>query len=660
MSNELLLGITACPSGVAHTYMAAENLEQGANELGYDMKVETHGSIGVENAFTPEEIERAQAIIIAADQQIDLDRFAGKRVVVTGVAEGIHHPKELIEKGLKAEPLAGAKAAGGGAAARPQRQGPYRALMNGVSHMIPFVVTGGLMIALAYGLGGTPTEAGLVIPEDSFWQTIAGLGGLGFNLMVPVLSAYIAFAIADRPGLAPGMITGLLVMTPDLYGSDAGAGFLGGILTGFMSGYVALGIKKIPVGKYIAPIMPIIIIPIFSTLIVGLSFIYILGNPIAWVFASLTTWLAGMNGSAPILLGLILGAMIGFDMGGPVNKVAFLFAGGLIATGNFAPQGMVSVAIAVPPIGMFIATLIARRLFDETERQNGIAAVFMGFFGITEGAIPFAAAHPFAVIPANVIGSAVGAAMAGVLGVTCQVMWGGFIVGVLGGVNNLLLYSLCILVGSFVTAGIAIALMGMSRNRKNVATAATEAAITAEDHLDNEELPGAAAPQATNGGAAVATATRPASVLDYISKDTILLTPKAKTRDEMIVELIETGVRTGQVADAEVVLQSALAREAEMSTAVGEGIAIPHAKSDGSARPMVGFAKADGIDWSSPAGDLANLVFLIAVPAKDAGDEHLRILAKLSRALAKGEVRDALNSATTEQQVLDVLSSAVD
>jgi len=658
-----LLAITACPSGVAHTYMAAENLEQAAERLGFTMNVETHGSIGVEGTFTPEDIARAEAVIIAADSKVDLARFEGKRVVVTGVAEGIHKPEELIQRGLDAKPLAASGQSGTGTV--KQRTGIYGILMNGVSHMIPFVVVGGLLIAIAYGIGGVPGPTGLSIPEGSFFATLAGLGGLGFSLMVPILSGFIAYAIADRPGLAPGMITGMLAMTPTLYNSKSGAGFLGGIITGLLSGVVALAIKKIPVHKYLAPIWPIIVIPIGTTLIVGLAFIYVLGGPIAAIFLGLTNWLASMQGVAPILLGVILGAMIGFDMGGPVNKVAYLFAGGLIATGNFIPQGMTSVAIAVPPIGMFIATLIARKMFDDSERQNGIAAAAMGFFGITEGAIPFAAAHPLSVIPANMIGSAVGAALAGVLGVESHVMWGGLIVAVVGGVGQPLLFVLCILVGSLVTAGLTLFLMQLGNKRKQ--NAATDTAIAATPATDTATAPArlATSPRspidvAANGATSVATKVRPASVLDYISEQTILLDSKATDRDSMIKELVALGVTTGQVADPDVVFASALARENLMSTAVGETIAIPHAKSNGAASPMVAFAKAKDIDWQSPSGDKARLVFLISVPEADAGDEHLRILAKLSRALARPAVRDSLAAATTKGQVLEVLKSAVD
>lgn len=394
-----LLAITACPSGVAHTYMAAENLTQAAEKAGYTMDVETHGSIGVEGTFSADDIARAAAVIIAADSRIDLDRFAGKKVVVTGVSEGIHKPDELVQRALHAEPLKTNPAAAKGAAGPVQRQGIYSILMNGVSHMIPFVVVGGLLLAVAFGIGGVPGPSGLVIPEGSLFDTLKEVGILGFTLMVPILSGFIAYAIADRPGLAPGMITGMLAVTPAIYNSESGAGFLGGIITGLLSGYVALGVKKIPVHKYVAPIWPIIVIPVTTTLVVGGLFIFVLGGPIAAIFTGLTGWLAGMEGASAVLLGVILGLMTGFDLGGPVNKVAYLFAGGLIAAGNYFPAGMNGVAVAVPPIGMALASFLSRRYFTDGERQNGIAALFMGFFGITEGAIPFAAARPLQVIP---------------------------------------------------------------------------------------------------------------------------------------------------------------------------------------------------------------------------------------------------------------------
>lgn len=387
-----ILAVTACPVGIAHTYMAAENLQKAGNELGIDMKVETQGSTGVENALTAKDIEEADGIIIAADKTVNKDRFIGKKVYVTGVQDGIRRPKELIQLFENDEvPVykAGSKSAGQSQNTKESKQNPiYRHLMNGVSYMIPFIVVGGLLIALALTLGGEQTPGGIVIPEDSIWKTIESIGGASFSFMVPILAGFIAVSIADRPGLAPGIIGGLIATQGSFYGSEASAGFIGGIIAGFLAGYVALGIKSIKVPKAVQPIMPIIIIPIFSTLIVALAFIYIIGAPVAGIFEALTSWLAGMQGSSSILLALILGAMISFDMGGPFNKVAFLFGAAMIAEGNYSIMGPIAVAICIPPIGMGLATFLNKRKYDKTQLETGKASFTMGLFGITEGAIP--------------------------------------------------------------------------------------------------------------------------------------------------------------------------------------------------------------------------------------------------------------------------------
>lgn len=640
-----LVGITACPSGVAHTYLAAESLQAAATELGYTMDVETHGSIGVENELSADSIARAEAVVIAADKAVDLSRFAGKKVVTARAAEGIHKPQELIRKALAATPLAGASGSAAPSFIGPRaKTGMYGVLMNGVSHMIPFVVTGGLLLAVAFGFGGVPGPTGLVIPEGTVYETMMKLGALGFSLMVPILSGFIAYAIADRPGLAPGMITGMLAVTPAIYGSSAGAGFLGGILTGLMSGYLALWIKNIKVHQYIRPIMPIIIIPVVTTVVVSALFIYVLGKPIAGIFAALTTWLAGMTGANAIALGLIMGAMIGFDMGGPVNKVAYMTAAGLIATGNTLPAGLVGVAIAVPPMGMALASFVGRRYFTDAERQNGIAAIFMGFFGITEGAIPFAAARPLQVIPANVIGAAVGGAVAGFLGVHNNVPWGGLIVVAVGAVPQALAYIFSLAVGCVATAAIAIGLIAVTGKPD----AAADAVLDAAEDVDAGEPVGA--PVAAVGP----------SIRDYLSVDTISLDGHATERDDAIRALVGLASNTGHVVDAEGVVAAAIKREGEFSTAVGHGIAIPHAKTDAVSAPIVAFLRnGTGIDWKSSSGDPATLLFLIAVPESAAGNEHLRILAKLSRALAKPEFREGLAKARSADAVYDLVSAYV-
>jgi PTS system fructose-specific IIC component len=451
-----LLAITSCPNGIAHTYMAAENLQKTAEKLGHQMKVETQGSIGVENQLTDEEIKEADGIIIAADKAVDTSRFVGKKLLVARVQEGIRNPAELIEKVLaEGFPIyqEGLKSASDIKKERKNKQNPiYLHLMNGVSYMIPFVVVGGILIALALGLGGTPTPTGMQVDPDSIWNSVLNVGAASFGFMVPILAGFIALSIADRPGLVPGMVGGWIAAHGEFYNSDAGAGFLGGIIAGFIAGYVAKWIKTWKVPKMVQPIMPILIIPILSSIVVSGVFIFVLGRPIAGVFTGLTDFLNGMQGTSSIFLALILGAMISFDMGGPVNKVAFLFGSAMIASGNYTIMGSIAVAICIPPIGMGLATILNKKKYEEAEQEAGKAAFFMGLFGITEGAIPFAAKDPLRVIPSIMSGSMVGAVIAMLGHVGDHVPHGGLIVAALGAVDNVLMFFIAIVVGMFVTA----------------------------------------------------------------------------------------------------------------------------------------------------------------------------------------------------------------
>ncbi|MGA9467298.1 MAG: PTS fructose transporter subunit IIBC [Exiguobacterium marinum] len=444
-----IVAITACPVGIAHTYMAAEKLSKTGAELGHDVKVETHGSIGIENGLTEQEIKEADGVIIAADKTVDLERFAGKRVVVVPVAEAIKQPAELIER-VKTAPIQ----KGAVKDVKKEKDGNivYRALMNGVSHMIPFVVVGGLLIALALAIGGEPTANGLAIPEGSIWQKVLDVGAASFMFMVPILAGYIAYAIADRPALAPGIVGGYIAANGSFYGSEAGAGFLGGILAGFAAGYLVRWIKTWKVPQMMQPIMPILVIPIISMVAIAALFIFVVGAPIAGLMEGLTTMLQGMEGSSKIVLGLLLGAMIAFDMGGPVNKVAFLFGASMIAEGQTGIMGAIAVAICIPPLGMGIATFIRKKLFVKEEQEAGKAAFMMGLVGITEGAIPFAAGDPLRVIPANMIGAMVGAAIAITVGVTNNVPHGGPVVAVLGAVDNVIMFFISVIIGSLITA----------------------------------------------------------------------------------------------------------------------------------------------------------------------------------------------------------------
>ncbi|MFF7314640.1 fructose-specific PTS transporter subunit EIIC [Streptomyces sp. NPDC008137] len=655
-----LLAVTACPTGIAHTYMAAEKLAQAAESRGIEMKVETQGSIGAENVLDDNDVKHADGVIVAADKDVDLSRFAGKRVLTVGVSEGIRHPEQLIERVLSAPVHAEggaptAPAAGGG----KERSLGYKALMNGVSYMIPFVVVGGLLIAISLSLGGhADPSGGLVIPKDSFWMDVNNIGVIGFTLMVPILSGYIAYAIGDRPALVPGMIGGWIANTGELYDSKAGAGFIGAIVTGFLAGYLVLWIKKVKVPKFAQPIMPIIVIPIVATTALGLFFIYVIGQPISWVFEHLTDWLSGMTGTSAILLGAVLGLMIAFDMGGPVNKTAFLFGTGLIATGNQTVMGMCAAAIPVMPLGQGLATLIRKRLYSEQERETGLASLFMGCFGISEGAIPFAAARPAQVIPANMLGGAVAGAVAGVAGVEDAVPHGGPIVAVLGAVSGVPMFFVAVVIGSLVTALTTVALVDLGERRRRGDAGFGAGAAGLE--------PAPAGVLSGGGGAVVEQTTvratsgpggTSAEVLSgYLTDGTVKVGLEAGDKEAAIREMAELLARTGKVADLDELVATALRREAQGTTGLGEEIAIPHAKTDAVTEPVVGFARsAQGVEWGSLDGTKARLVFMIAVPEAAAGDEHLRILALLSRKLMDAGFRERLLDASDRSALLQVL-----
>ncbi|EHH2558784.1 PTS transporter subunit EIIA [Vibrio parahaemolyticus] len=453
-----VIGVTGCPAGVAHTYLAAEALEKGAAAMGYEIKVETNGSIGVKNSPTAEEIERADAIIVACDKQVDMNRFAGKRVVKTNVKAPIRDAQGLINEALNA-PTYQAESNGNTQAsvsdkASQARSDLYRYLMNGVSHMIPFVVTGGLLIALALAVGGQPSEAGMAIPEGSMWNQILNVGVVAFTLMIPILAGYIAYAIADRPALAPGLIGGWIANNGSFYGADAGTGFIGAIIAGLLVGYFVKWITSINYHKFIQPLVPIMIAPITGSLFIAGLFIFVIGAPIASLMDGLTALLTSMSTGNVVLLGIVLGGMAGFDMGGPFNKVAFLFSVGMIASGQTQFMGAMACAIPVAPLGMALATALGRKfdLFEESETEAGKAAGAMGLVGISEGAIPFAAQDPMSVIPANVLGSMVAAVMAFSFGITNSVAHGGPVVALLGAMNHPVLALICMAVGATVTA----------------------------------------------------------------------------------------------------------------------------------------------------------------------------------------------------------------
>ncbi|MGN4988855.1 PTS fructose transporter subunit IIABC [Aeromonas sp. 97A] len=477
-SKGFIIGVTGCPAGIAHTYLAAESLERAARELGYEVKVETNGSIGVKNSPTADEIARATAIVVACDKQVDMARFNGKPLIKTGVKAPIKDGKGLIEQALKAPAyVAGKEDKKGEEKSAGGSSDLYRYLMNGVSHMIPFVVTGGLLIALSLAIGGNPTPSGMQIPEGSMWNQILNVGVAAFTLMIPILAGYIAYAIGDRPALAPGFIGGWIANNGSFYGADAGTGFIGAIIAGLLVGYLVRWIATRQYHKMVQPLVPILIAPIVGSLFIAAIFIFIIGAPIADMMTGLNAMLLSMSGGSLVLLGIVLGGMAGFDMGGPVNKVAFLFSVGMIASGQTQFMGAMACAIPAAPLGMSLATVLGRKLgiFDESEIEAGKAAGAMGLVGISEGAIPFAARDPLAVIPANVLGSMTAAVMAFLFGITNSVAHGGPIVALLGAVNKPLLALLCMICGAIVTGVVAVALKKLRVKKSDEVTLAKAA-----------------------------------------------------------------------------------------------------------------------------------------------------------------------------------------
>ncbi|SUX54101.1 PTS fructose transporter subunit IIC [Chromobacterium vaccinii] len=441
-----IVAITGCPTGIAHTFMAAEGLVQGAKALGHAMRVETQGSVGAQDALTDAEIAAADLVVIAADTQVQLDRFAGKRLFKSGTKAAIGDGKALIRRAIEeARPWEGA---GSATAASPEKakDGPYRHLMTGVSFMLPFVTAGGILIALAFALGG------IYAFDDAHKGTLAwSLFQIGaksaFALMVPILAGYIAYSVADRPGIAPGMVGGMLA-------ASLGSGFLGGIAAGFIAGYGTRELnRRIKLGQHLDGLKPVLILPVLGSLLTGLLMIYVVGQPVAAVLSALTEALKGMQGSSALALGALLGAMMAFDMGGPVNKAAYAFATGLIASQVYTPMAAVMAAGMTPPLGLALATRLFRDRFTADEHEAGKAAAVLGLAFISEGAIPFAARDPFRVIPALMAGSALAGAVSMTMGVQLKVPHGGvFVLPIPNAVEHLLSYLAALAAGTLVTA----------------------------------------------------------------------------------------------------------------------------------------------------------------------------------------------------------------
>lgn len=445
-----IVAVTACPTGIAHTYMSADALRAKAAEMGVQIKVETNGSSGAKDILTKAEIEKAVAVIIAADTKVDMARFNGKYVIEVPVADGIRKPQQLIERALKQDApiLQGRSTANDNQEAenRGIASTIYKHLMNGVSNMLPFVVGGGILIAMSFVFGFNSFN-----PDDPSYNPIAATlmtigGGNAFALMVPVLAAFIAMSIADRPGFAPGMVGGMLAVS-------GGAGFLGGIAAGFLAGYLVVGLKKLfaSLPSTIDGIKTILLYPLLGIALTGFIMIYVINKPVAALNSNISEYLTGLGTGNAILLGVIVGLMMAFDMGGPVNKAAYVFGTGLLASGVYEPMAAIMAAGMVPPLGIALATTIFKNKFSDQDRQAGKVNYILGLSFITEGAIPFAVADPIRVIPSIMVGSAVAGALSMAFHIGLRAPHGGlFVIPLVDG--NWLMYLLAIVIGAAVTA----------------------------------------------------------------------------------------------------------------------------------------------------------------------------------------------------------------
>ncbi|MDU6473035.1 fructose-specific PTS transporter subunit EIIC [Intestinibacter bartlettii] len=622
-----ILGVTGCPTGIAHTFMAEKALKEAAKELGCEIKVETNGAIGVENALTAKDIQEADAIIVACDKNVDMERFNGRPVIDVSVTEGINHAKELIQKCIdKKVPIRK-----GNVKISNYNQGEkvsfgrqiYKHLMNGVSHMLPLVVAGGVLTAISF-LWGIYSFDPTSPQYNAIAATIKEVGGYSMNLMVPVLTAFIAQSIAGRPGMLAGFVAGMIA-------SATGSGFIGGIIGGFAGGYftqfVVNLLRNLP--RQLEGLKSIFIVPIITVLVVGVGMI-LLGGPCSMLNESMMSFLEGMQKSSPVILGLIIGCMSAFDMGGPVNKAAYVTGTMLLAQGNYLFMAGVSAACITPPLIIALAATFKKDRFTEEDRTAGLINYVLGCTHITEGAIPFAAKNPLKVIPVLMAGSSISAIATYIMKVEIPAPHGGFLI--LGLVNKPLIWITCILLGSAIGAVLYV-----------LVTPKVEVAIDGQDvsvvnDVEKNETK------------------HDSQKNDLYKENTVCMNLKSKTKQDVINEMVELLDKNGILNNKNEFKKEILEREELSSTGFGNGIAIPHAKTSAVKIPRVavGISK-DGFDFDSVDGNKANLIFMIAA-GDDDNDLHLKTLSHLAQNLMDDEfVKEILNS-KSKKEIVQLLS----
>lgn len=661
-----IIAATGCPTGIAHTFMAKEALEKAAAERGLTIKVETHGQVGVENELTKSEIAGAKAVVVAADKDVQAERFAGKPMLSVGVSKAlsVEAAGKLIDRALAAKGDDRVAAAADVEDEVEEKESIghiiYKHLMNGVSHMLVFVVAGGVLTAVSFLWGITSFDS-TAADYNSFAAMLKIIGGIAMNLMVPVLSAYIAESIGKRPALVPGFVAGMIAIQGlpvnadthmiDAGGTGVGFGFLGGIVGGFLAGYVILLLEKVfaKLPKNLDGLKAIFLYPLFSTAIVGLVMLGISG-PMAAINTAMMDFLKGLSASGAVVLGLAIGCMCAFDMGGPVNKAAYvtgtamlteaLAAGVGTDTYNFGTNFMaaVSAACIVPPLITTFAVIVGKKYFSQEDHDAGVVNLILGCTHITEGAIPFMTKNIWPVMPIMMLGSSIASILTIMFNVHDPAPHGGFLV--LPVVENGPLWVLAILIGAVVGGILFVAFKKYDFEKNQKAAPAAPAKPV--------EAPKAAAVEAPKAEAA-----------DFVKVENVFVAENFASRDEALSFVSNQAVKAGVAGDADAVMNAFLAREAEGTTGMMEGFAIPHAKSDAITEAAVIVVKDDSgvTGWDTMDGAPVNVAIALLIPGAQAGTTHLKILSKVAEALMDEGFRATVKGSTDAAEIAKTINA---
>lgn len=661
-----IIAATGCPTGIAHTFMAKEALEKAAAERGLTIKVETHGQVGVENELTKSEIAGAKAVVVAADKDVQAERFAGKPMVSVGVSKAlsVEAAGKLIDRALaaKGDDTVAAAADVEDEVEEKESIGHiiYKHLMNGVSHMLVFVVAGGVLTAVSFLWGITSFDS-TAADYNSFAAMLKIIGGIAMNLMVPVLSAYIAESIGKRPALVPGFVAGMIAIQGlpvnadthmiDAGGTGVGFGFLGGIVGGFLAGYVILLLEKVfaKLPKNLDGLKAIFLYPLFSTAIVGLVMLGISG-PMAAINTAMMDFLKGLSASGAVVLGLAIGCMCAFDMGGPVNKAAYvtgtamlteaLAAGVGTDTYNFGTNFMaaVSAACIVPPLITTFAVIVGKKYFSQEDHDAGVVNLILGCTHITEGAIPFMTKNIWPVMPIMMLGSSIASILTIMFNVHDPAPHGGFLV--LPVVENGPLWVLAILIGAVVGGILFVAFKKYDFEKNQKAAPAAPAKPV--------EAPKAAAVEPSKAEAA-----------GFVKVENVFVAEDFASRDEALSFVSNQAVKAGLADDADAVMNAFLAREAEGTTGMMEGFAIPHAKSDAITEAAVIVVKDDSgvTGWDTMDGAPVNVAIALLIPGAQAGTTHLKILSKVAEALMDEDFRATVKGSSDAAEIAKTINA---